>query len=64
MMIIIFFGPTEFLKFRFGCGPRACRGGRTVGCMEIPGLTVGGADSAGKAGCVSGFVQHFFRWQS
>ncbi len=59
-MIIIVFGTVEFLKFRFGCGPKICCGARTAGFMETPGLTAGGEDGAGKAGCVSGFVQHFF----
>jgi hypothetical protein len=53
-MIVIDFGAADFWKFIFGCGPR------TAGCTETPGLTAGGADGAGRAGCVSGFVQHFF----
>ena len=34
--------------------------GRTAGFTGTPGFTAGGANGAGSAGCMSGFVQHFF----
>ena len=59
-MMVIVFGAGKFLKFKLGCGTTACLGAIIAGCEGNCGLTAGGAEGAGRAGCMFEFVQHFF----